>query len=168
VADHADRLAGSEDVANEADRPVALAQLVGIRHTTRQDERVVVGRVRVIENPVDRLVKVLEGLDLATLGRDQLGFSSRLLNRRARLGQLDLFNTLLRDEERDLAAVSSPAIATSGSIARCVGATTGPVAANEAAPSSVERRCADHAGRSEGRSGERQRESRPHRRQRER
>jgi hypothetical protein len=44
---------------------------------------------------------VVEGLDLAGLGREQLGLAASLLDRLPRLGQLDLLGALGGDEECD-------------------------------------------------------------------
>jgi hypothetical protein len=48
---------------------------------------------------------VVERLDLAGLGGDQLGRAARVLDRLPRFGQLDLLDALVGDEERDALAL---------------------------------------------------------------
>ena len=105
VADRADRLARLEERAHERDRLGLGAQVVGVRDPARQHQAVVVAGVGVGRGDVDlegvALVEVVERLDLAGLGRDQVGLGARRLDRLARLGQLDLLDALVGDEERD-------------------------------------------------------------------
>ncbi len=81
------------------------AQVVGVRDAAGQHQAVVVAGVGVGDDHVDgervALVEVVERLDLARLGRDQVGLGAGVLDRLARLGQLDLLDALVRDEERD-------------------------------------------------------------------
>jgi hypothetical protein len=46
MADHADRLAAINEVADEADGRPVLAQIIGIDRSARQDEGIVVARGR--------------------------------------------------------------------------------------------------------------------------
>ena len=105
VADRGDRLALLEEAADEGDGVLVHAQEVGVGDAARQHEAVVVGRVGVGDRAVDRervgLVEVVEGLDLARLGGEQLGLAALALDRLPRLGQLDLLDALGGDEERD-------------------------------------------------------------------
>ena len=77
VADDADRLGLLEERAHEADGVLVGAQEVGIGDAARQDQAVVVARVRVLDRLVDGervgLVEVVERLHLAILDGQQLG-----------------------------------------------------------------------------------------------
>jgi hypothetical protein len=105
VADDADRLGLLEERAHEADRALVHAQEVGVGHAAGEHEPRVVGGVALVHRVIDRervgLVEVVEGLDLARVGRDQLGRATRVLDRLPGLGQLDLLDALGGDEERD-------------------------------------------------------------------
>jgi hypothetical protein len=72
-------------VADKADGRLNLAQIIGIDCSARQDEGVVVPSRCLADQPVygegDRRVNVLiDGLDLARLDRQQLGYGARGLN----------------------------------------------------------------------------------------
>ena len=86
-----DGLAHLEERADELDRLGLRAQVVRVGHAARQHQPVVVGRVRVRDDHVDRegvrLVEVVERLDLARFGRDQVGLGAGVLERLARLGR---------------------------------------------------------------------------------
>jgi hypothetical protein len=109
VADHADRLGLLEERAREGDGAFVHAQEVGVRDPTRQHQAGVVRGVGLVHGVVDGegvgLVEVVEGLDLARLGRDQLGAAARLLDRLPGLGELHLLDALGGDEECDALAV---------------------------------------------------------------
>src|SRR5579875_631547 len=86
MADHADRLAALDKVADEADGRLILAQMIGVDRSARQDEGIVVSGGRLADQPVhgerDRRVDVLiHGLDLARLDRQQLGDGAGRLDR---------------------------------------------------------------------------------------
>src|SRR2546421_1301011 len=102
VADDADRLAARREVADERDDVLVRPELVGVRHAAREDEPVVIRRLRLLDRLVDleaaALVEVLPSLNLAVLDRDQLRLAAGLLDRLPRLGQLGLLDTLRRDE----------------------------------------------------------------------
>jgi hypothetical protein len=93
VADHTDRLPGSEDLLDEADRTLVTAQFIGVGDASRQHEAVIVVDIDLRDRPVDRkrraLVEMVERLNLARLGSDQVGRRAGLLDRFARRGQLD-------------------------------------------------------------------------------
>src|SRR3954452_16338401 len=109
VADDRHGLALLEEPARERDRVGVLAQEVGVRDAAGQDEPVVVvdGRVRhgLVDRERVRLVQVVERLELARVGRDELGGAPGLLHRLPGLLELDLLRALRRDEEGDLLAV---------------------------------------------------------------
>jgi hypothetical protein len=52
-------------------------------------------------------VEMVERLNLARLGSDQVGRRAGLLDRFARRGQLDLLDALLRDQERDRPSIQA-------------------------------------------------------------
>jgi hypothetical protein len=105
VADGCDRLAGGEEAADEVDGVLVQAQRVRVRHPAGQDQPGVVVDVGGVEGGVHLervgLVEVVEGLDLAGLGRDQPGRAACLLDGLPRLGELDLLDALGRDGEGD-------------------------------------------------------------------
>ena len=108
MADRADRLAGLDEAAHEADRVLVAAQEVGIGDPAGQHEAVVVGGVGVGNGLVDldlvAVIEVLERLHLAVLERDQLDLGARLLDGVEWLLQLDLLDSV-RKQEGDLLAV---------------------------------------------------------------
>src|SRR3954447_2320473 len=109
VADHADRLAGLEEGADERHRLRDRSQVVRICDASWKHQAVVVGRVRVADRAIDvetvACVQMVERLDVSFLGRDQLRLCARLANRLPWPSQLDLLGSLIRNDERDLLAL---------------------------------------------------------------
>jgi hypothetical protein len=109
VADDADRLRLLEEGADERHRVLVHAQEVGVGDAARQDKGVVVARIRLGHRAIDRervrLVEMVEGLDLAVVGREQLRRAAGLLDRLPRLRELYLLGALRSDDERDALAI---------------------------------------------------------------
>ena len=88
MADHADRLATGNKVADKADGRLALAQIIGIDRSARQDEGVVVASRRRADGPLrwaavpilDQVADELEGTGVGLLLTDARG---QVVDRRA-------------------------------------------------------------------------------------
>jgi hypothetical protein len=98
VADHLDRLAGGEQVPDEARRGRILAQMTGVGGSPGQQERVViidrrVGHLPVHPDPSGLLDVVVHRLDLAGLDREHLGLRPGLFHGAARRDELDLLDS---------------------------------------------------------------------------
>src|SRR4051812_19646089 len=108
VADRRDRLVGLGEGGRELDGVLVGPQEVAVRDAARDEQAVVVVDAHVGDRLVDRelvaVVEVVEGLDLAGVEADELGARAGLLERLARLGQLDLLDAV-GGEDRDLLAV---------------------------------------------------------------
>ena len=110
VADRGDGLALARDVADEADRLVAQAQLVGIRDAAGKHERVEVAGARVLHVELDREAvggrKVVESLDLLAfrLRREERHLRAVLLEELARLRVLHLLHAV-GHQDRDALAL---------------------------------------------------------------
>ena len=108
MADHCDRLALFEELADEVHGVLIRAQRVGVADPAGLHEAVVVRCVHFLDRLVDLegvgLVVVVEALDLAGLQRHELRLSAGFLHGLPRLRQLDLFDHVGR-EERDLLAL---------------------------------------------------------------
>ena len=109
VADRRDRLAGLEERPRELDRLGDGPQDVGVGDAAGQNEGVVVVGVGVVDGRVDvegvGLVEVVERLDRRPpRGAISCGLSAGLLDRLPRLGQLNLLDALVGDQERDALA----------------------------------------------------------------
>ena len=106
MADRRDRLAGGEEVRDQAYRLGVGAQVVGVGDTAGEHEPVVVVDRRVGDGPVDGdrvgVVEMVERLDVARLGGQDLGLPTGRLDRLARLGQLDGLDPLVGHEKGDL------------------------------------------------------------------
>ncbi len=98
MADRADGLAGLGEGADEVGGRLIDPELVRIGDAARQHQGVVVAGLDLAEDPVDPdLVagrQVVEALDLALLGRDDLDFGAGLLQSLHRLGELDLLEAV--------------------------------------------------------------------------
>ncbi len=98
MADRADRLAGAGEGAHEIGGVLDDPELVGIGHAARQHQGVIVAGLRFAQHPVDPDLlargQVVEALDLALLGGDDLDLGAFLLERLQRLGELDLFEAV--------------------------------------------------------------------------
>jgi hypothetical protein len=109
VADHADRLALLEEAAHEADGVLIHPQEVRVGYATGQNECVVLVYAGLGDYPIHRervpLVEVVEGLNLAGVGREKLRSPTRVLHGLPRLGQLDRLCALGGAEEGDLFAL---------------------------------------------------------------
>src|SRR5215212_8665649 len=106
VADRPHRLAGLKEVLDEADGVLVDAQVVRVDRPSREDEALVVVDRGVADLAVDRdrvaLVDVgVHRLDLAGVGRKELGLGARLLHGLARLVELDVLDAV-GGEDRDL------------------------------------------------------------------
>src|SRR3954451_20674097 len=108
VADRRDRLLGLREGGREVHGVLVGAQKVAVRDAAGNQQAVVVVRAGVRDLLVDRqlvaVVEVVEGLDLAGVEAEELGARAGLLERLARLGQLDLLDAV-GGEDRDLLAV---------------------------------------------------------------
>jgi hypothetical protein len=95
----------AKNFADEGDGVVVGAEIVGVGDPARQDERVVVTDVGVADGAVGReglgLVEVVEGLDLAGFGGEQVGFGAGCLDSPQRLGQLDFLDPFVGHQECD-------------------------------------------------------------------
>jgi len=105
VADGADGLAGLEELLDERDRVLILAQVVGVDGPAREDQPGVVLRRGVCHLLVDGELRclldvVVHRLDLARLQREQLGLPAGLLHGLLGLLVLDLLNAV-RGQDRD-------------------------------------------------------------------
>src|SRR4051812_31841583 len=98
VADHADRLGLLHERAHEAHGVVVHAQEVRVRHSTGEQQRVVVGGVGVLDLLVDldlvALVEVVEGLHLTGLERHELDVGALALEALHRLLELYLLHAV--------------------------------------------------------------------------
>ncbi len=108
MANHRDRLAAVEEGADEFERVLIRAKLVWIHHAARQDERVIRLGIRLLERYVHgQLVapfREVPAPDLALDGRDDIRFGAGVEQRRVRLRELHLLETLL-DQDRDALAL---------------------------------------------------------------
>src|SRR6185436_6714183 len=108
VADRRDRLVRLGEVGREAHGALVGAQEVAVRDAARDQQAVVVAGADLVERAVDlvavRVVEVVEALDLARLEAHELGCRARVLERLARLGELNLLDAVRR-EDRDLRAI---------------------------------------------------------------
>ena len=89
---------------HELHRLLIHAQLVGIHYAAREEQRVERVRVGALEREVDlelfAPMIVLPAFDLPGLRRDERGLRARFVERFAWLGELDLLDTIGR-ENRD-------------------------------------------------------------------
>ena len=109
MADHADRLAARKECLQERDHVVVLAQVVGVGDAAGENQSVVIVGGRVGDDGVDgelpgRLEIVVHRLDLSGFQRDQLGCGAGVLDRLARLLELDPLDAV-GGEDRDLLAL---------------------------------------------------------------
>jgi len=102
VADRTDGLAAAEEVRNKIDHPLVAAQRVGVVETAGNKECVIVvgapSRQRNVH--IHRLsrLQVTIAAHCPRLQPDDMDRRSRLLQRRARLRQFDLFKSVRRDD----------------------------------------------------------------------
>ncbi len=98
MADRSDGLARVGEGAHETGGLLIDPQLIGIGHAARQHQGVVVVGADVAKRAVDPdLVarsQVIESLDFAGLGGDDLDIRARRLQRFQRLGELDLLKAV--------------------------------------------------------------------------
>ena len=106
MTDRGDGLSGLEERADELDRVRVGAELVGVGHAAREHEPDEVVRVRVgdrdggLEDVL--LVEMVERLHVARFRGDEHGCALGLLHRLPRVGELDLLDAFVGDEEGDL------------------------------------------------------------------
>src|SRR3954454_22125125 len=108
VADRGDRLVRLREVGGELDRALVGTQEVAVRNAAGDQQAVVVVGADIVERLVDRelvgVVEVVEALDLAALEADEVSLRTGVLERLARLDELDLLDAV-GCEDRDLLAV---------------------------------------------------------------
>ena len=100
-------LPASSKPRTKLDRVLVAAELVGIADAAGDQQRVVVVGRHLLDRAVDlqraRGIEVVEALDLAVVDRDDLDLRARVLERLARLLELDSLEHVCR-EDRDLLA----------------------------------------------------------------
>ncbi len=98
MADRTHRLARLGEGADEVQGFVVDAQLIGVRDAAWQQQGVIVAGIRLLQAQVDLDLlargDVVEGLDLAGLGGDQVHLRARCPQGLQRLGELDLFDAV--------------------------------------------------------------------------
>jgi hypothetical protein len=98
-----------EHALHEADRRRDHPQEVAVRDVAWHHDRVVLGVAGIADRAVHgegiALVEIVEGLDLAPLGRDQFGRAARAAHRVPRSGEFHLLHALVRGQESDAQAV---------------------------------------------------------------
>ena len=98
-------MSASKNERDELDRLGLIAQLVGVGDAAGQDQAVVIAGIGLGDRPVGlegvALVEVVEGLDRFLDGGDQVDLSAGLADGPGGLGQLDLLDALVGDEEGD-------------------------------------------------------------------
>src|SRR5215213_2870101 len=105
VTDRSHGFARGEELLHETDDVLVAAELVGVADAARNQQRVVVRRVDLLDRLVDLLVvrgvEVVERLDRARLQRHEVRLRARLLERLPRLDELHLLDHVGGDD-RDL------------------------------------------------------------------
>ncbi len=109
MANGPNRLSLLEERPHEADSVLVHPELVGVRNPAGQNEAVVIGGISLRDNFVYRervgLVQVVERLDLASLGRQELELGPGPFERLPGLGQLDLLDAFRGGQKRDSLAL---------------------------------------------------------------